>query len=91
MNKRILWKALDGREVIIDTNELGLKNMEEVYAYIAELRKKYNIGEPNVMTIVGQVEDPHAIKVEQLPDHLQEQVKKSAQEAWEKPDPKKMN
>ncbi len=91
MNKRILWKALDGREVIIDTEELGLKNMEEVYAYVAELRKKYNTGEPNVVTVVGNVEDPNAIKVEQLPDHLQHEVHKAFQESITKPDPKKMN
>lgn len=92
MNKRILWKALDGREFIIDTNELGLKSMEEVYDYVAELREKYNTGKPDVMLAAGDVpKDASTVESEQLPEHLRSELDKSFKEALAKPDPKKMN
>lgn len=92
MNKRILWKALNGQEFIIDTNELGLNSMEEVYEYVAELRKKHNTGEPDVMMAAGDVpKDSSAIDSSELPENVRNEMNRSMKEALAKPDPKKLN
>ena len=92
MNKRILWKALDGREFIIDCEKLNLKDMEQVYAHIAELRELHNTGEPTFMSAAGDVpNDGSTVDINSLSPDIQEKVKETIAEASQKPDPKKMN
>lgn len=91
MKKKILWKALNGREFIIDTELLGLKTMEDVYKVIDGLRKEHNTGEPTFMTAVGDIPKKDTIDINSLPADLQEKAKEAMKEAWEQPDPKKMN
>lgn len=86
----VLWKAIDGREFIIEADTL-----EEVYEAIAELRKQYNIATPDCMTAAGDVDqfpDSHtAIRAEELSEDIQEALKEQFEESLAKPDPKKLN
>lgn len=91
--ERILWKAVDGREFIIEPNKLGLKSMNEVYAHIADLRKKHGYNEPTFMHAAAapNIDVGDAIDVDELPGELREEVKKVIVEGMNKPDPKKLN
>ena len=90
--RRIMWKASDGREFIIDTLELGIHNQEQLMNYIAELRKQHGYEEPTFMHASG----PEAHKLDsthtdELPDDLRDQVLDVIKEGLNKTDPKTMN
>ena len=90
---RVLWKAVDGREFVIDTDKEGLKTQEDLMNHIAKLRREHGYEDPTFVQAITQpgVEFENAIDSRDLPEDLRKQVEEAALEALEKPDPKKMN
>lgn len=90
---KILWKAVDGREFVIDTIKEGLNTQEEIMEHIAKLRKKHGYDDPTLMHAVTKpgLNWENTIDANELPDDLRKQIEESAREALERPDPKKMN
>ena len=102
---KVLWKAIDGREFIIDTNALGISTVEALYVHIAELRKTHGYEEPdllkNNMISHAHINNPEleeefmkhkgTVDVKELPDDLQADMKKLSAKALSKPDPKKLD
>ena len=43
---KVLWKSIDGREFIIDTNKLKIETVEQLQEHISDLRKQYGYEEP---------------------------------------------
>lgn len=90
--RRVMWKAVDGREFLIDTEELKLNTQEELLQHIAELRKKHGYEEPTFMHLSGpQAHKLDSIDTSELPDDLREKVSSVIKEGLERPDPKTMN
>lgn len=89
--RRVLWKAADGREFIIDTKEEGLKTIEEIHEHIAKLREKHGAQQPDFMSVVAQpgYDTGAGVDFNDLPDNVKEQVAQAMADV--KPDPKKMN
>lgn len=103
---KVLWKSIDGREFIIDTNKLKIETVEQLQEHISDLRKQYGYEEPkfgagNDIITHAQVFDQSLIKkfekyggtmkTEELPEDLKKEVEKRTIEALCKPDPKNMN
>lgn len=91
-NKRIMWKASDGREFMVDTSKCD--TMEDVQAEIARMRQELGYEEPTFMSVTAapgvDVGDyPHEDDIED--PELREKVKRTIREGMSRPDPKKMN
>ena len=93
--KRIMWKAVDGREFIIDTEVEKLNTQEELVKHIAGLRKKYGYEEPTFMSLSGprahELDGAGTLDINELPEHLRQKVNEVIKEGLERPDPKKVN
>ena len=102
----VLFKAIDGREFLIDTNKLKIGTVDELQKYISEIRKKHGYEEPkfgngNDIIAHAQVFDPAlvrkfekyggALKSDDMPENLKDELEKRTLEALGKPDPKKAN
>lgn len=84
---RILWKAINGREFIIEA-----KNMEEAKKEIEKLRKEHNIDNVSTMVAYGDVPKEQCdIDSEELPKEERELLHKAAATNLAKPDPVKLN
>lgn len=102
---KVLWKAVDGREFVIDTNALGITTVEALYAHIAELRKQHGYEQPdlskNNMISHAYVNDSElekelmkhkgTVDARELPEDLRNDMEKNSLEALSKPDPKKLD
>jgi len=93
MPARILWKAYDGREFIIEPHKLKLNSMEEVYVHINELRKKHGYEDPTFMHVVAppELDVGKTTDTSELPDKLRAEVENVIKEGLGRPDPKKQN
>jgi len=95
---RVLWRAHDGREFIIDTKKEGLKTNEDIMKHIAKLRKEHGYGLPTFMSVMGTnpvgkatAEDVSHVDVNDLDEEMRDKVKQAFKEYIVKPDPKKLN
>jgi len=77
VNKRILYKAINGQEFMIDTNELGLNSMEEVLDYITKLRKEHNLESPALMIASGNTATDFNSDMGELPESLKRVVEET--------------
>jgi hypothetical protein len=102
---KVLWKAIDGREFIIDTNKLKINSIEELNNHIAELRKEHGYEQPDLnknnmvshaFAMTPEVEQKlkkhkGVIDIKDLPEDLKKDLEKELIEAFNKPDPKKLD
>lgn len=94
-NKKVLWKAADGREYYVDTSNCD--TMEDVYLEIGKMRIKYNTPEPTLMSC--NVLNPALLKeaskntthIDELPEEFRKDFIEAHQAALEIPPPNKLN
>ena len=90
--RKVMWKASDGREFMIDTVELNINNREELMTHIDKLRKENGYSEPTFMHVSGpEAHVLDAIHTDELPEEVRSKVLDVIKEGLEKPDPKTMN
>jgi hypothetical protein len=90
--KRVMWKAVDGREFIIDTEVEKLNTQEDLINHIAGLRKKHGYEEPTFMSLSGpRAHELDSLHTDDLPEHLRQKVVDTIKEGLDRPDPKKAN
>lgn len=90
--RRVMWKASDGREFIIDTEKLNLHTQEQLLEHIAGLRKEHGYEEPTFMHLSGpQAHKLKSIDTSELPDDIRDKVNDVIKEGLNRPDPKTMN
>lgn len=91
--KKIVWKAADGREFLVDTSDC--ETMEDVQEKVSQLRREHGYEEPTFMSV--QVNDPTVdlgpyMHEDDIKDpELREKIKAAIREGMNKPDPKKLN
>lgn len=102
---RVLWKAIDGREFIIDTRKLGIDTVEQLQEHIAKLREENGYEQPDLLKnhTVSHFQPMNAsaeriirkhkavIDTADLPDDLRKEMEETYQEALNRPDPKTLN
>ena len=103
---KVLWKAIDGKEFVIDTKKLGIETVEQLQSHITVLRKQHGYEQPDfggkndimthAITFNSKVQKKFekysgTIESENLPENLRDSVVERAIEALKKPDPKKLD
>ena len=95
---RILWKASDGKEFIIDTVKEGLNSQEDVLNHIDKLRKENGYDQPTFMSVEGASDEGQAmvtqmnpVHVDELDPELKEKVNEVIAEGINRLDPRKLN
>lgn len=99
MPKKVLWKAVDGKEFVIDTEELKLGTMQELHDHIDMLRQEYGYDKPTFLhaEAVGPGRTladygVEAVDVSALPEYLRDGVLDTIKEHKNKKyDPKNLN
>lgn len=98
MPKKVLWKAADGKEFVIDTEELQLGTMQELYDHIDMLRQKYGYDKPTFSHVEAGPGHTlaelgvEAVNVSALPEELRCDVLDTIKEHKNREyDPKKLN
>ena len=89
--RRVLWKAENGREFVINTKKEGLTTMEALHEHIDGLRKKHGCKTPDFIHVASKpgYDDGSNVHFDDLPEHLKEGVAEAISNV--KPDPKTLN
>ncbi len=89
--RRVMWKSLDGREFLIDTHKLGIKNQEQLLAHIDKLRQEIGCAKPDFVHVMGDIAAFKGINTNDLPENERKMVMEAFTTSLQKPDPKKQN
>ena len=89
--RHVLWKAIDGREFIIDTLALGIKNQEQLLAHVDKLRQEIGCEKPDFVHVAGDIGAFEGVNTDDLPENERKLVVEAIANSIQKPDPKKQN